>query len=159
MDGRKGQGATEYLMVFGAVLLIALMAVALFGFFFGFGTDSKISESDNYWQNEARPFAVLSHTGDASNGTFYLRVENADSRETLTITDATMGGGCAGMCIPFTPTSFAPGESATIAVTDGPNGTVGNLYDAPLNITYTNSNGIPAVEYGTKNLVGRYAQS
>ena len=145
-------------MVFGAVLLIAMIAVALFGFFYGFGTDSKITASDSYWQNEARPFAVLSHSGVASNGTFYLRAENAENRETLTVTDASMGGGCSGMCIPFTPVSFAPGESKTIAVTDGPNGTEGGLYDSPLNITYTNANGIPAVEYGTKNLVGRYAQ-
>lgn len=161
---RRGQGATEYLMVFGAVLLIAMVAVVLLGFFTQFAGDAQITSSNTYWRSEAEPFAVLEHTGITSNGTFYLRIENTEGREKMNVTgialgnaSCTSGGASLGSCT-IASTAFAPGESRIMAVTGSTTGTSGSIYELGLNISYVRKNGIPSVQYGTKNLAGRYSE-
>ncbi|VVB59017.1 Concanavalin A-like lectin/glucanases superfamily protein [Candidatus Anstonella stagnisolia] len=61
----KAQAAAEYLVILGAVLLISTVAIALLDFFPGMSADSKISQSDSYWQ-ASRPFAILAHTRSAA---------------------------------------------------------------------------------------------
>ena len=162
MEFRHGQGATEYLMIFAAVLLVAITAVVVLGFFPAFAGDATISTSNTYWRNEARPFAILDSSGVADNGTFYLGVENAEGVETLTVTNIVLGnsgagnGGKSSLDPAFIGTSFGPGESRIMPVIGGPAGTAGDLYEVNVTIYYTNKNGIPATEYGDKNLAGRY---
>ena len=157
---RKGQGASEYLMVFAAVLLIAIVAVVVLGFFPAFAGDAAITASNTYWRNEARPFAIMEHSGVADSGTFYLKIENAEGRETLNITGITLGNVTNSSSDPIDPgfwsIAFAPGESKIMTITGGPTGTAGDLYEVNVNINYTRKNGIPAAQYGDKKLVGRY---
>jgi len=155
MGCKKGQGATEYLMVFAAVLLISMIAVVLLGYFTQFSTDAAITSSNTYWRSEAVPFAVLEHTGIAANGTFYLKIQNAEGRERLNITAISLGNATtdpAGLL----NMGFAPGEIRTVAITGSTTGTSGTIYELGLNISYVRKNGIPAVQYGEKKLVGRY---
>ena len=52
-----GQGATEYLVLLAVVLIIALVSIALLGFFPGMANDAKVAQSQAYWQS-ATPIAV-----------------------------------------------------------------------------------------------------
>ena len=84
----KGQGATEYLVLLAVVLIIAVVTIALLGFFPGTADDAQIAESNLYWRSAA-PIAIietaattgLSITGSGSDdATFpYLRVRNTGS--------------------------------------------------------------------------------
>jgi hypothetical protein len=56
--GKSGQGATEYLVLLAVVLIVALISVALLGFFPGMASDAQITQSQTYWQS-ASPVAVV----------------------------------------------------------------------------------------------------
>jgi len=60
----RAQGATEYLVLLAIVLIVALVSVALLGFFPGMATDSQMAQSKAYWQS-ASPIAIVE--SDAMN--------------------------------------------------------------------------------------------
>jgi len=75
----KAQGATEYLVLLAVVLIVALVSVALLGFFPGMASDAQITQSQTYWQS-AGPIAITewatkAYSGNAVSYT-YLRVRN-----------------------------------------------------------------------------------
>jgi len=53
-----GQGATEYLVLLAVVLIVALVSVALLGFFPGMASDAQMTQSQIYWQS-ASPISVV----------------------------------------------------------------------------------------------------
>jgi len=53
----QGQGATEYLVLLAVVLIVALVSVALLGFFPGMASDAQITQSQMYWKS-ATPIAI-----------------------------------------------------------------------------------------------------
>ena len=55
---RLGQGATEYLVLLAVVLIVALVSVALLGFFPGMASDAQITQSQMYWKS-ASPVAIV----------------------------------------------------------------------------------------------------
>ncbi|MCX6770373.1 MAG: hypothetical protein NT051_06935 [Candidatus Micrarchaeota archaeon] len=59
----RGQGATEYLVLLAVVLIVALVSIALLGFFPGLSEDAKIVQSQTYWKS-ASPIAII-ETGSA----------------------------------------------------------------------------------------------
>jgi len=75
----KGQGATEYLVLLAVVLIVALVSVALLGFFPGMASDAQITQSQMYWRS-ASPIAIVESGAVivASNGATYpyLRIRN-----------------------------------------------------------------------------------
>jgi len=75
----KGQGATEYLVLLAVVLIVALVSVALLGFFPGMASDSQIAQSQAYWQS-ASPVSIIESGARAytlSGATFlYMRIRN-----------------------------------------------------------------------------------
>jgi hypothetical protein len=46
-----GQGATEYLVLLAVVLIVALVSVALLGFFPGMASDAQATQSQMYWRS------------------------------------------------------------------------------------------------------------
>ena len=52
-----GQGATEYLVLLAVVLIVALVSVALLGFFPGMASDAQVTQSKMYWTS-ASPIAI-----------------------------------------------------------------------------------------------------
>jgi len=44
----RAQGATEYLVLLAVVLIVALVSVALLGFFPGMASDAQITQSQIY---------------------------------------------------------------------------------------------------------------
>jgi hypothetical protein len=84
MKQLRAQGATEYLVLLAVVLIIALVSVALLGFFPGMASDARITQSRAYWQS-ASPIAIIDAPGAyRSNATWppniaypmYLRIKN-----------------------------------------------------------------------------------
>ncbi|MCX6773336.1 MAG: hypothetical protein NTV88_06255 [Candidatus Micrarchaeota archaeon] len=151
MEKIRGQGATEYLMIFAGVLLIAMTAVVVLGFFPAFAGDAAITTSNTYWRNEARPFAILEHSAFASNGTFYVKVENSGV-EKMTVTDILLG--CNAEAKPTE--EIAPGENKIIPIESENKATAGDLYECDVTIAYLTKNQLPMTEYGDEKLVGRY---
>ena len=89
MFNMKGQGATEYLVLLAVVLMIALVSIALLGFFPGLAGDAKKTQSDSYWKS-SRPFGILEHS--QSSATLSLLVQNNDP-DLRTITNISAGIG------------------------------------------------------------------
>ena len=75
----RGQGATEYLVLLAVVLIVALVSVALLGFFPGMASDAQITQSKMYWSS-AQPISIIEW--DARGRTIdstsypYLRIRN-----------------------------------------------------------------------------------
>ena len=64
------QGATEYLVLLAVVLIVALVSVALLGFFPGMASDAQITQSQTYWQS-ASPIAIIETSARLSTGNGY----------------------------------------------------------------------------------------
>ena len=54
----RAQGATEYLVLLAVVLIVALVSVALLGFFPGMASDAQLTQSKAYWQS-AQPISII----------------------------------------------------------------------------------------------------
>ncbi len=78
------QGATEYLVLLAVVLIIALVSIALLGFFPGMATDAQITENQLYWKS-ATPLAIIETGGVYASASppeyeyFYMRIRNTGS--------------------------------------------------------------------------------
>lgn len=53
----RAQGATEYLVLLAVVLIVALVSVALLGFFPGMASDAQLTQSKTYWASTS-PIAI-----------------------------------------------------------------------------------------------------
>jgi len=76
----RGQGATEYLVLLAVVLIVALVSVALLGFFPGMASDAQITQSQMYWSSTS-PITVVEGIARYSaswgtNSPTYLRFRN-----------------------------------------------------------------------------------
>jgi len=77
----RAQGATEYLVLLAIVLIVALVSVALLGFFPGMASDAQVTQSQTYWKS-ATPIAIVESLarycpGCATGKTVpYLRIRN-----------------------------------------------------------------------------------
>ena len=73
----RAQGATEYLVLLAVVLIVALVSVALLGFFPGMASDAQLTQSQMYWSS-ASPIAIVeTHATHYSVFTApYIRVRN-----------------------------------------------------------------------------------
>jgi len=94
MQGFRAQGATEYLVLLAVVLIIALVAIALLGFFPGTASDAQIEQSQIYWQS-ASPIAITEWGARAMVGqanAFYIRIRNSGTYP-IRITKLTSAGG------------------------------------------------------------------
>lgn len=78
----RAQGATEYLVLLAVVLVIALVGIALLGFFPGTAGEAQQTESKIYWQS-ASPIAITEWGARISitNGLTYpyFRIRNTGS--------------------------------------------------------------------------------
>ena len=80
----RGQGATEYLVLLAVVLIVALVSVALLGFFPGMASDAQETQSKIYWQG-ASPIAITEwsaryvNIGWGEHTHIYMRIKNTGS--------------------------------------------------------------------------------
>ena len=146
---KKGQGATEYLVLLAVVLIVALVAIALLGFFPGLAGDTRVTQSNTYWTGNAQPIAISQHMQSGTTAT--LVIQNLASSK-VSITALTLGG--AGTLV--SPTNLSGGATTTVNVTGLTTCTSGAYYEYdPVVITY-NTNQLTGVkETGSKPLVGK----
>lgn len=124
--GMRGQGATEYLVLLAVVLVIALVGIALLGFFPGTANDAQIAESQIYWRS-ASPVAIVEWDAKPYffNSTLtgaYLRIRNTGTYQ-LAITKLVAGSNSiaqmpnsSGIYLPINNyLTLAPGEEEIIA--------------------------------------------
>jgi len=75
----RAQGATEYLVLLAVVLIVALVSVALLGFFPGMASDAQIAQSQMYWKS-AQPVSIVESGARVTSGDGYaypyLRIRN-----------------------------------------------------------------------------------
>jgi len=148
---RRGQGATEYLVLLAVVLIIALVSIMLLGYFPGMATDAKITQSSAYWRGDVRPFAITEVSINSTGyGSFML--QNMEANGPYTVTLFQVGG-----YNNSTNITFAAGEGKTVIISDMGNNTGGSVYDLNVTVSYTLPSGALNKQYGTKNIVGKYS--
>ncbi len=102
MQSKRGQGATEYLVILGAVLLVALVIVSLLGWFPALGGSTKEAQSKSYWTG-ATPFSITAFkfgiTGDI-NLSVASRVGDK-----LNLTSVSLDDGLGGAALTWSPNS------------------------------------------------------
>ena len=74
---RRGQGATEYLVILGAVLLVALVIVSLLGWFPSLGGSTREQQSKSYWAS-ASPFSLTTYFNSPTSITFSVSNRGSD---------------------------------------------------------------------------------
>ena len=150
----RGQGATEYLVLLAVVLIIALVSIALLGFFPGISTDTKITQSASYWK-AARPFAILEHSASTGTGNITLVIQNTDGGGTFTLNNMTLTSGSTTRSTTIDYT-FSPGEVRSVSANASFGGATGQVYDLTVGFNYTSANGVISTQYGGKTLTGKY---
>ena len=147
----RGQGATEYLVLLAVVLIIALVAIMLLGYFPSMATDAKITQSAAYWRGEARPFAITeANINSSGDGSFLLQNMEANGPFVLTLMQVGSYNNSSNI-------SFPAGEIKQVLITGMGNNTGGSIYDLNVTFTYTTPTGTSIKQYGSKNLVGKYS--
>jgi uncharacterized protein (UPF0333 family) len=148
MEKRKGQVSTEYLIIIGVVLVIALVVVFLLTRTTGTAGGTIETQSKSYWASAA-PFSMDAYK--ASGSTLDLQLKNNDVEQlTLTAIDGT------GISSASLNTTFANGETKAVNVTlSNACGAAGTRFQLA-NVTLTYSKGTLAglKEVGAIPLVG-----
>jgi len=178
--GLRGQGATEYLILLAVVLIIALVGIALLGFFPGMASDAQETQSREYWSS-ASPLRVLEYRQICGNPcgipgwpAYNFLVENSGV-STVTLTGVSFqvsphssyGGGSAGQfCLEYnrtpagSPIPIAPGERKRITVVEsyacpGPNSRVALQNIVFTYASTTEGQSITKKQFGAKDMIVR----
>lgn len=86
---RRAQGASEFLVLLGVVLILALFSITIIGMASGSPGDARISLSRAYWSSAA-PFALVGYTM-TSDGVLTLTLLNRAPR-TMTLQGVSLKG-------------------------------------------------------------------
>lgn len=149
----RGQGSTEYLVLLAVALIVALVAIALLGWFPGVSGDTRESQSRSYW-NGAQPFAIMEYKSDSNTGNLTLSIRNQRS-EKLTITGITIDG--TAVTLPSN-ISVKGGEEKVIQFalpTASQCDTPGDMFEYDLTITYSTKDITGIVQSGARPLIGK----
>jgi len=156
---KKGQGATEYLVLLAVVLIVAMVAIALLGFFPGLAGDAKIAQSDSYWRGTARPFAILEHSQTAGEANMTMVIQNVDADQRQITAISVVGSGITGNASTYLTTVqnqyWSSGEKKIATLDFSGNCTSGNTYEYSVNFTYNTGSISGMKQYGEKTLVGK----
>ncbi|MCX6773264.1 MAG: hypothetical protein NTV88_05880 [Candidatus Micrarchaeota archaeon] len=76
----KAQGSTEYLVLLGVALIVALTVIGILAYYPGTSNDAKRTQSDLYWRR-AYPISVLEATGHGEIE--ILRLKNIGSERVI----------------------------------------------------------------------------
>lgn len=151
---KKGQGASEYLILLAVVLIIGIIAVALLGGFSDIGSGAMQTEALQYWSS-SRPFSITewSQTGN----TISLTIKNNEPN-VLKITNITIGN------VSYAPTgglSFGGGSKKTISISGLPqcNATTYDYYEYNVQIVYSSNQIQGMMQKGQRPLVGKCHES
>ena len=156
----RGQGATEYLVLLAVVLIIALVAISLLGFFPSMAADAKITQSNTYWRGEAAPISIQEHSIDAATGATQLVLLNNDALGTVTILNIslsdTSSGDTVASPIMSAPIHLSSGAQQTYSFT-APALAGSDTYQYNVKINYISPDGLQKTESGAQPIIGKYS--
>ena len=140
----RAQGATEYLVLLAVVLIVALVSVALLGFFPGMASDAQLTQSQTYWRS-ASPIAIVEATaGPLDAGVWaypYLRVKNSGAYPIRITGLVGADGGKGTLFTAWTGAGCSP-------VSSGGNFNISDyFYLGPGEEAYFGTAGVPCVRY------------
>ena len=128
---KKGQTATEYLIILAVVIVIALIVVGVMRGVPGIGKGGKSGVADAYWSTAPIGITQAGISAGATTDTIVLKNNQASG---VTVTSVTLGGS-ANM---LSGNEFLEsGESRLITSAANIACTAGNSYSFAVNITYT----------------------
>ena len=164
MKFRKGQGATEYLVILGAVLLVALVIVSLLGWFPALGGSTREQQSKSYWTG-ATPFSITSFKLNGTSIVLSVASRVSDRLNLTSVDFADSLSNTVNVYSVSTGTLFNAGQEQTISnITTWNTGgnqcangaATGAVFDyATVTFTYT-QNGVAGVkQVGARPLTGR----
>ena len=125
---KKGQTATEYLIILAVVIVVALIVVGVMGGIPGIGKGVGRKASASYWKSA--DIAIDSYANDATTGTLTLNIRN-NLDTSVTISAFTVG-----LAPVTTLGTLSPGQSTTLASAVGALACSGSFSHA-ISITYT----------------------
>ncbi len=157
MHFRRAQGSTEYLILLGVVMLVAIAAVGLMNLIPSTSTDVRITQSDTYWKGQAKPFTILQHRL-GGNGTLDLVLTN-NLNERVRLENVSVGGdGYSGSY--EGPQVINAHKSVLLTMDLGKSSQEKQTYELSVNITYGPVNsGLRQIQFGAVPLVGRISDS
>lgn len=146
---KAGQGASEYMMIVGAALLVGLLAVTLLGMFARSSTDVPDTESQIYWAGYAKPFsvrdAVYKTAGTCSPyyqkiGGPHMLLKNTE-KWPINLTGVYVNGASLGFCLSgdvsaLPALAFKAGEERTIGVADAASALCSNRTKASIDLAF-----------------------
>jgi len=171
--GTKGQGATEYLVLLAVVLIVAIVTIALLGFFPGTAGDAKITESKTYWAGVASPLSIKDAQPlyTAANGSVCSTGQTRGVRivlqnnqvSPLILRGLNFGGSAvsafcnARAAAAATSIPIDPGGTAVIDAVIGTGycSTAGQTTDVAIKLNYSTQHLSGQVQTGAKNLIYR----
>ncbi len=103
---KRGQTATEYLIILAVVIVIALIVIGVLGGFPSIGGSSKTRTSEVYWGSA--DIAITAHSFDAAGASNVLKLRN-NLRNRVTVNTITIGS----TTVMSTATTIASGGSTT----------------------------------------------
>lgn len=128
MWNKKGQTATEYLIILAVVIVIALVVVVAMGRFPGMGQAAGDRGSQAYWATQDVAFTGYSVSPTSIN----INLRN-NMRNNIEITAIDVGGEALGP----TPITLAPGGSASVSATSTGLCTSGFAFAFDVEVDYT----------------------
>jgi len=162
MSYSKGQGATEYLVVLGAVLLVSLVVVQAVSSSTSSGIALKEQQSSSYWKT-ATPFSITTYSLEA--GTLVATIKNQQN-EPLKLTAVQINDNGTAMAVWAGSKVFGAGEESALYMRYGPNNGCKNsdagtpFEAAQVTFVYDKSNGLQSFsQAGIKPLSGKCAQT
>jgi hypothetical protein len=152
----RGQGAAEYLILLAVVLIVAMVAVVLLGFFPGMAGDAQISSSQSYWSS-TKPISIL-QWGQTSTSNLFLKVQNNGERQIQINSINISGTGASGSFVPTGNEGYlSVGGQLVAEVLIDQNCTPGNNYEYDVNVSYMTPGGlsIQRKQVGEKTIIGK----
>jgi hypothetical protein len=146
MMTKKGQGATEYLIILAVIIVIALIVVGVLGGIPGIGSNSKNQAARAYWETAEVGIVDYSLSAGADELTFKVKNNQEDSIvvDSIVIGDATNG----------TNSTLTPGSNSEYKLSkDCEN--QGDAFDFEVTISYENVPQVAAyANTGSVHLIG-----
>ncbi len=155
---RKGQGATEYLIILAVVIIIALIVVSAMGGIPGIGTGAGERASQAYWASQDVAITTYAISDDGATDDLTMVLKN-NLRNQVRVDDVRFTSAGTTTVVDVGNVTIATGGTTTITDTDvGALCTAGNSYDFQVTIYYVDTATNAGHTFtGTTNLVGTCA--
>jgi len=145
---KKGQGAAEYVVLLGIILIVSLIGIVLLGGFSESTATTMDTQTKMYWSS-VRPLSIIEWI--QTNNTLYIKLKNNEQKRiilrSITASNVTASFG--------TGWTFGPGNEKTVTVSGLPPCSANyDYFSYDIYITYDTPDISNITFKGTKPLAG-----